>query len=69
MSTYNRGDYVKVEFLWMRVSRCDDAKKLVIGTLDSEPLNDYDRKIALDSDLVVSYSQIREHRKSTELTE
>jgi hypothetical protein len=47
MSTYNRGDYVKVEFrddttgvgewMWVRVSRCDDERQIVIGTLDSEP--------------------------------
>jgi len=28
--------------MWVRVSRCDDQKQLVFGTLDSEPLNDCD---------------------------
>lgn len=77
MPTFERGDYVKVEFtdaempgewMWVRVHHCDEEKKVVFGTLDSEPLNDYDREIALDSELVVSYSQIREHRKPTEFT-
>jgi hypothetical protein len=54
--------------MWVRVSRCDDQKQLVYGTLDSEPLNDYDGQISLGSELVVSYSQIREHRKPAEFT-
>jgi hypothetical protein len=79
MSTYERGDYVKVEFpgeagmpsewMWVRVLRCDDAEKLVFGTLDNEPINDYDGKIELSSELAVSYSQIREHKKPTEFTQ
>jgi hypothetical protein len=42
MPTYRRGDYVKVEFpdedtgvgewMWVRVHRCDDEKKLVFGS-------------------------------------
>jgi hypothetical protein len=40
----------------------------VFGTLDSEPLNDYDGRIGRRSQLAVSYSQIREHRKPTEFT-
>jgi hypothetical protein len=52
--------------MWVRVSRCDDQKQLVYGTLDSEPLNDYDGKVDLGSELAVSFSQIREHRKPTE---
>src|ERR1017187_10888084 len=73
MPTYNRGDYVKVEvaneatgvgeLMWVRVSRCDDRKQLVFGTLDSEPLNDYDGQIGLGAELAVSYSPIRERRK------
>lgn len=78
MVTYERGDYIKVEFLgeagmpsewmWVRVRRCDDEKKIVFGTLDNEPVNDYHGKIELGSELVVSYSQIREHKKPTEFT-
>jgi hypothetical protein len=78
MPTYERDDYVKVEFqdettvigewMWMRVHRCDDEKQLVFGTLDNEPVNDYEGKIELGSELAVSYSQIREHKKPTEFT-
>lgn len=78
MSTYDPGDYVKVEFpdettgvsewMWVRVEVCDDKKKLVIGRLDNEPLNDYEGKVRLGSQLVVSYTQIREHRKPSEFT-
>jgi hypothetical protein len=77
MSTCERGDYVKVEFpdettgvgewMWVRVEGCDDKKKLVFGTLDNEPVNDYDGKPE-GSQLAVSYAQIREHRKPTEFT-
>jgi hypothetical protein len=76
--TYAVGDYVKVEFpdkatgigewMWVRAHRCDDEKKLVFGALDNEPVNDYDRDIELGSELAISYSQIREHRKPTEFT-
>jgi hypothetical protein len=78
LQTYERGDYVKVEFqdetsvigewMWMRVHHCDDEKQLVFGTLDNQPVNDYDGRIELGSELAVSYSQIREHRKPTEFT-
>jgi hypothetical protein len=78
MSQYKKGDYVKVEFpddatgigewMWLRVHHCDAEKKLVFGTLDSEPLHDYKGKVELGSQLAVSYSQIREHRKPTEFT-
>jgi len=78
MPTYERGGYVKVEFpgetagigewMWVRVRRCDDENQLVFGVLDNEPLNDYAGKIELGSELAVSYSQIREHRKPTEFT-
>jgi len=74
MPTYARGDYVKVEFqdettvigewMWVRVHQCDDEKQLVFGTLDNEPVNDYEGKIGLGSELAVSYSQIREHKNA-----
>ncbi len=76
--TYESGDYVKVEFpdkatgigewIWVRVTGCDEEKKLVFGMLDNEPLNEYEGKLKLGSELAVSYSQIREHRKPTEFT-
>jgi hypothetical protein len=76
--SYERGDYVKVEFpdqttgigewMWVRVTRSDEEKQLVFGVLDNEPLNDYEGTVELGSELAVSYSQIREHRKPTEFT-
>jgi hypothetical protein len=78
MPTYERGDYVKVEFpdeatgigewMWVRVHHCDDQKKMIFGTLDNEPLDDHEGKLELGSELAVSYSQIREHKKPTEFT-
>jgi hypothetical protein len=78
METYNRGDLVKIafddgvtgigEWMWVRVGRCDDQRQLVFGTLDSEPLNDYDGKSGLGTELAVSFSRIREHRKPAEFT-
>jgi hypothetical protein len=78
MPTYERGDYIKVEFpgeagmpsewMWVRVHHCDDSKQMVFGTLDNEPVNDYDDKLELGSELAVAYSQIREHKKPTEFT-
>jgi hypothetical protein len=74
VSKYQQGDYVKVEFpdgttgigewMWVRVDHCDDEKKLVFGTLDNEPLNDYGKNVKIGSQLAISYTQIREHRKS-----
>lgn len=73
---YERGDYVKVEFPgeagmpgeWMRVRvhHCDEEKKLVFGTLDNEPVNDYGGSVELESELAVAYSQIREHKKPSD---
>jgi len=44
--TYERGDYVKVEFpdeatgigewMWVRVNHCDEKKQLVFGVLDNQ---------------------------------
>ena len=78
VARYEHGDFVKVEFLdepagigewmWIRVNRCDGEKNLVFGILDNEPLNDYEGKVGLGSELVISYSQIREHRKPAEFT-
>ena len=76
MASYERGDYVKVEFpddptgiaerMWLRVDRCDDKKQIVFGTLDNEPVNDYGGQLRLGSELAVSYSQIREHKRAVE---
>lgn len=73
---YQTGDYIKVEFpdeatgvaewMWVRVQSCDDAKQLVFGTLDNAPINDASGKLKLGTELAVSFSQIRDHRKSAE---
>jgi hypothetical protein len=39
--------------------------KLVFGTLDNEPVNDYRGKIRMGSELAISYSKIKEHKKAT----
>ena len=47
----------------MVVDHTDDKKRLVFGTLDNEPVNDYGGKVKLGSQLAVSYDKIRDHRK------
>jgi hypothetical protein len=44
------------------------SQGLVFGKLDNEPLNEYEDKIELGSPLAIHYSQIRDHKKSTEFT-
>lgn len=73
---YKSGDYIKVEFpdevtgvsewMWVKVRSCDDVKQLVFGTLDNSPVNDASGKLKLGTELAISYSQIREHRKSSD---
>lgn len=73
MPKYEKGDFIKVEFpdettgvgewMWVRVLYCDDSKNLVFGNLDSVPLNDYSGKLKLGSELAISFSQVREHKK------
>jgi hypothetical protein len=76
MSSYAPGDFVKVEFpdettgiaewMWVRVERCDEIERLVFGTLDNAPLNDYAGKVKLGFELAVSFDQIREHKTAAE---
>ncbi len=76
MPTYEAGDYVKAEFpddtsgvsewMWVRVSRCDDENRLVFGVLDSVPLNDYGNKLKLGTELAINFSSIREHKKPSD---
>ena len=51
------------EWMWVIVQSRDDTKRLVYGRLDNEPVNDYGGKLKLGSELAVSYSQVREHKK------
>lgn len=76
MPKYEPGDYIKVEFpdettgvgewMWVRVTGCDDAKRLVFGTLDNAPLNDSTGKLKLGTELAISFDQIREHKRASE---
>jgi hypothetical protein len=76
MAKYEPGDYVKVEFsdedtsvgewMWVRVNRCDDATQIVFGTLDNEPVNDSSGKLRLGSELAISFTQVRDHKKPFE---
>jgi len=75
---YEIGDYLKVEFegengmpgewMWVIVQSRDDEKRIVYGTLDNEPLNDYGGKAKLGSELAIRYDKVREHKKPTEFT-
>ena len=56
------------EWMWMIVDHTDDKKRLVFGTLDNEPLNEYGGKVNFGSQLAVSYDKIRAHRKRGDLT-
>jgi uncharacterized protein YegJ (DUF2314 family) len=67
---YNTGDYIKVEFrdthsgqsewMWVRVDSDDPARRIVFGTLDSQPILCED--LRLGQQLAVSYDNIRDHR-------
>jgi hypothetical protein len=74
MSTYEPGDFVKVEFkdeltgesewMWVRVDKLDDANCIVFGRLDSQPILNHAGKLSVGTQLAVSYDNIREHRKA-----
>jgi hypothetical protein len=71
---YETGDFIKVEFpdettgvsewMWVRVQSCDDEQRLVFGVLDNVPINDESGKLKLGTELAVSFTQIREHKKA-----
>lgn len=70
VSSYRRGDHIKVEFkddhsgesewMWVQVDHCDDEQKIVFGRLDSQPIITLELKVG--QELAVSYDQIRDHR-------
>ena len=76
MPKYEKGGYIKVEFpdettgvgewMWVRVHRSDDAQQIVFGSLDNAPVNDAGGKLKLGTELAISLSQIREHKKSSD---
>ena len=73
---YAKGDFVKVEFpneltsvsewMWVHVHRCDDDGQIVFGALENVPVNDSTGRLKLGTELAVSFSQIREHRKAAD---
>lgn len=73
---YENGDYGKVEFsgeatsvgewMWVHVYGCDDAKQLVFGALDSVPVNDSTGRLKVGTQLAISFSQVRDHKKSAD---
>jgi len=48
------------------VQNRDDKKRIVYGTLDNEPVNEYGGKVRLGSELAISYEKVREHKKPSE---
>jgi hypothetical protein len=42
------------EWMWVRVTGCDDAKQLVFGTLDNAPVSDSSGKLKLGTELAIS---------------
>ena len=75
MPRYEKGDFVKVEFpgeltgvsewMWVHVHRCDEAGQIVFGALENAPVND-STWLRLGTELAVSFSQVREHRKAAD---
>ena len=71
MSSYKKGDHVKVafyddifdenEWMWVTVESCDDENRLIFGWLDSQPIVTIG-KFPLGQRLKVNYDDIREHR-------
>lgn len=71
MGKYQKGDHVKIEvkddasgdieWMWLLVDHSDDARRLVFGTLDSQPVVNTDMR--LGQELAVSYDKIRECRR------
>jgi hypothetical protein len=54
-----------VEWMWVRVDHCDEARQLLFGTLDNAPVVNLE-DLQLGQELGISYGQIREHRKPSE---
>ena len=70
------GDYVKFEikdeqsgkseWLWLRVNHCDELNRFVFGWLDSEPVV-FNADLNRGQHMVVSYDNVRDHKKPNEL--
>lgn len=67
---FRRGDFVKFEaaneatgereWMWLRVDDSDDARRLVFGKLDSEPIAVTNMRLGME--LAISYDNVRDHR-------
>lgn len=72
---FEPGDYVKFEvrdnetgeseWMWLRIEDCDEEKKVILGTLDSQPVV-FTATLKLGQHLAVSYDNVREYRKNIE---
>jgi hypothetical protein len=70
MADYKPGDCVKVEFtddrtgesewMWVKVDRCDDGRRIVYGLLDNEPVAAFREKLRLGQEVAVSYDLVRD---------
>ena len=68
MSSYLKGNFVKVVFkddrtgeserMWVKVSSCNDQKRIVFGILDNEPIAVFLDKLWLGKEVAVSYDLI-----------
>jgi hypothetical protein len=75
MPRYEPGDYVKVEFkdentgdsewMWVKVSSCDERNNLLFGILDSQPVV-HSAKLRLGQQLAISLDNVRDHKKPAE---
>lgn len=67
------GDYVKFEikdekgsqseWMWLRVDRSDDSRRLIFGCLDNESVL-FASRVKLGQQMVISYENVRDHKKS-----
>ncbi len=65
------GDHVKFEikdektgeseWMWLKVDYCDESKRLVFGSLDTEPVVS-SSGLKVGQHMAVSYDNVREHR-------
>jgi uncharacterized protein YegJ (DUF2314 family) len=70
MATFATGDHVKVElrdertgeseWMWVKIDRCDDERRLIFGRLDSQPI--IFTHLKNGQELAVSFDNIKEHR-------
>jgi hypothetical protein len=75
--TFAAGDYVKfeirneatgeAEWMWLRVDYCDESNRRVFGWLDSDPVI-FGTELKLGQHLAVSFDNVRDHKKPTELS-